>query len=83
MTPATAPQPRSDALVFFGATGDLARKKIFPALQSMVWHGLLDLPIIGIARSAENVDELRTHVRESLERHGGVDAEAFARLSAR
>jgi glucose-6-phosphate 1-dehydrogenase len=83
MTPATAPQPRSDALVFFGATGDLARKKIFPALQSMVRHGLLDLPIIGIARSAENVDELRTHVRESLERHGGVDAEAFARLSAR
>ncbi len=83
MTPSTAPVPCSDALVFFGATGDLASKKIFPALQSMVRHGLLDLPIIGIARSAENVDELRTHVHESLEKHGGVDAEAFAKLSAR
>jgi glucose-6-phosphate 1-dehydrogenase len=80
---ATAPEPCSDALVFFGATGDLARKKIFPALQSMVRHGLLDLPIIGIARSADNVDELRTHGHESLERHGGVDAKAFAKLSAR
>src|SRR6478752_5617615 len=78
MTRATTPVPCSDALVFFGATGDLARKQIFPALQSMIRHGSLDLPIIGIARSAENVDELRAHVRESLEEHGGVDAEAFA-----
>jgi len=83
MTPATAPEPCSDALVFFGATGDLARKQIFPALQSMIRHGSLDLPIIGIARSAENVDELRAHARQSLEQHGGVDVDAFAKLSAR
>ena len=83
MNAATTPVPHSDALVFFGATGDLARKQIFPALQSMIRHGTLDLPIIGIARSVENVDELRTHVRESLAEHGGVDAAAFAKLSAR
>ena len=83
MTRATTPVPCSDALVFFGATGDLARKQIFPALQSMIRHGTLDLPIIGIARSAENVDELRAQVRQSLDQHGGVDAEAFAKLSAR
>src|SRR5579864_4205180 len=83
MNSATTPVPHSDALVFFGATGDLARKQIFPALQSMIRHGTLDLPIIGIARSAENVDELRAHVRESLEEHGDVDAAAFAKLSAR
>jgi glucose-6-phosphate 1-dehydrogenase len=83
MTRVTTPVPCSDALVFFGATGDLARKQIFPALQSMIRHGTLDLPIIGIARSAENVDELRAHVRQSLDQHGGVNAEAFAKLSAR
>ena len=83
MTGTTIPAPCSDALVFFGATGDLARKQIFPALQSMIQHGMLDLPIIGIARSAENVDELRAHVRASLEEHGGVDEAAFGKLSAR
>ena len=83
MTAATAPAPCSDALVFFGATGDLARKQIFPALQSMMRHGSLDLPIIGIARSVENIDELRAHVRQSLEQHGGIDVEAFAKLAAR
>jgi glucose-6-phosphate 1-dehydrogenase len=83
MTGTTTPVPCSDALVFFGATGDLARKQIFPALQSMIQHGMLDLPIIGIARSAENVDELRAHARASLEEHGGVDEAAFGKLSAR
>jgi glucose-6-phosphate 1-dehydrogenase len=83
MNSGTTPAPRSDALVFFGATGDLARKQIFPALQSMVRHGALDLPVIGVARSARNVDELRAYARESLEQHGGVDAEAFAKLSDR
>ena len=83
MNPVTTAVPCSDALVFFGATGDLARKQIFPALQSMIRHEALDLPIIGVARSARNVDELRARARESLEEHGGVDAAAFAKLSAR
>ena len=71
----------SDALVFFGATGDLAYKKIFPALQAMAKRGHLSVPVIGVARSGD-LNRLRTRVRESLEEHGGVDAEAFGRLSA-
>src|SRR6185437_13458577 len=81
MNSGTTSVPRSDALVFFGATGDLARKQIFPALQSMVRQGAFDPPIIGIARSARDVGELRSYVRESLDQHGGVDADAFAKLS--
>ena len=73
----------SDALVLFGATGDLARKQIFPALQSMTLKDHLDLPIIGVARSPMNVDQLRKLARESLEQHGGVDESAFAKLAAR
>jgi glucose-6-phosphate 1-dehydrogenase len=73
----------SDAFVFFGATGDLASKQIFPALQAMIRHGHLDMPIIAVARSAESVDQLRAYARESLEKHGGVDTRAFAALSAR
>jgi glucose-6-phosphate 1-dehydrogenase len=73
---------QSDAFVFFGATGDLAFKKIFPALQSMIKHGHLDVPVIGVARSAKNVDELRARVRTSLEEHGGLDATAFDKLSS-
>ena len=74
--------PQSDAFVFFGATGDLAFKKIFPALQSMIKHGHLDVPVIGVARSAKNVDELRARVRASLEEHGGLDDVAFEKLSS-
>jgi len=74
---------KSDAFVFFGATGDLASKQIFPALQAMIRHGHLDLPIIGVGRSAENLDQLRAHARESLEKHGGVDARAFSMLAAK
>jgi glucose-6-phosphate 1-dehydrogenase len=70
-----------DALVFFGATGDLAYKKIFPALQAMVKRGALDIPVIGVAKSGWTLEKLRAHMRESLERHGGIDAEASARLS--
>jgi len=83
MSPPTTQVPCSDALVFFGATGDLARKQIFPALQSMVRHGHLDLPVIGVARSTWSLAQLRAHVRESLEQHGGADPEAFAKLSTR
>jgi glucose-6-phosphate 1-dehydrogenase len=73
--------PHSDAFVFFGATGDLAYKKIFPALQAMVKHGHLNVPVIGIARSAENLDALRARARDSLEKHGGIDTAAFDKLS--
>src|SRR5215831_1367658 len=72
---------RSDALVFYGITGDLAFKKIFPALQSMVRRGQLDVPVIGVARSPWTLDQLRQRVRESLEQHGGVDPGAFEKLS--
>jgi glucose-6-phosphate 1-dehydrogenase len=70
----------SDALVLFGATGDLAYKQIFPALQAMVKHGTLNVPVVGVARSRRSVDSLRQRVRESLERHGGLDPAAFDRL---
>ncbi|MBI3504242.1 MAG: glucose-6-phosphate dehydrogenase [Proteobacteria bacterium] len=76
-------QPRSDAFVFFGATGDLAYKKIFPALQSMIRHGRLDVPIVGVAKAGWTLDQLRERARASLVEHGGgVDDAAFARLSA-
>lgn len=72
---------RSDALVFFGATGDLAYKKIFPALQAMVKRGNLDVPVIGVANAAWTVDDLRARARDSLEKHGGgVDRAAFEKL---
>jgi glucose-6-phosphate 1-dehydrogenase len=71
----------SDALVFFGATGDLAYKKIFPSLQAMVKRGHLDIPVIGVAKSGWKIEQLRARARDSLEEHGGVDAEAFERLS--
>ena len=70
----------SDALVFFGATGDLAYKKIFPALQAMVKRGTLNIPVIGVAKSGWNVDQLRARARESVEKHGGLDRDAFDRL---
>jgi len=71
----------SDALVFYGVTGDLAFKKIFPALQAMVKRGQLNVPVVGVARSQWTVDQLRERVRESLEKHGGVDPAAFGKLA--
>ena len=71
---------QSDALVFYGATGDLAYKKIFPALQSMVRHGRLRVPIVGVAKSGWNIDNLRARARDSVEKHGGIDPPAFSRL---
>ncbi len=73
----------SDAFVFFGATGDLARKQVFPALQAMIRHGQLDMPIIGVARSSWSDDQLRERARDSLQKHGGLDSQAFDKLSAR
>ncbi len=75
--------PSSDAFVFFGATGDLAYKKIFPALQAMTRRGELEMPVIGMGRSGWTVEKLRERARDSLEKSGGVDEEAFARLAAR
>src|SRR5499433_1452155 len=73
--------PHSDALVFFGATGDLAYKKIFPSLHAMVKRGHLDVPVIGVAKAGWNLDQLRARARDSLEKHGGVDPAAFEKLS--
>ncbi len=73
--------PRSDALVFFGATGDLAYKQIFPALQAMIRHSHLDMPIVGVAKSGWNLDQLKARARDSLEKHGGVNQPAFEKLS--
>jgi glucose-6-phosphate 1-dehydrogenase len=70
----------SDALVFFGATGDLAYKKIFPALQAMVKRGHLNVPVVGVAKAGWNLDRLRARAQESLEKHGGLDAVAFEKL---
>ena len=72
----------SDAFVFFGATGDLARKKIFPALHAMIRRSELNMPIIGVGRSGWTLDKLSGYVHDSLEQNGGADAEAFTRLSA-
>lgn len=75
---------RSDALVFFGATGDLAYKKIFPALQAMVKRGELTEPIVGVAKSGWGLDQLKERARASCQEHadGGVDEAAFAKLSS-
>jgi glucose-6-phosphate 1-dehydrogenase len=73
--------PQSDALVFFGATGDLAYKKIFPALQAMVRRGRLQVPVIGVAKAGWNLDQFKARARDSVEKHGGLDAAAFEKLS--
>jgi glucose-6-phosphate 1-dehydrogenase len=73
--------PASDALVFFGATGDLAHKKIFPALQALVKRGNLDVPVIGVAKAGWTLDQLKSRARDSVERYGGLDPDAFSRLS--
>ena len=71
----------SDALVFFGATGDLAYKKVFPALQAMVKRGHLNVPVVGVAKAGWNLDQLRERAKDSLEKHGGLDPAAFEKLS--
>ena len=72
----------SDSLVFFGATGDLAYKKIFPALQAMIKRGNLDIPVIGVARRPMSLDQFRARAKDSVEKHGGLDPAAFAKLSS-
>jgi glucose-6-phosphate 1-dehydrogenase len=68
---------QSDALVFFGATGDLAYKKIFPSLQALVKDGKLNVPVIGVAKQGWNLEQLRERARDSVEKHGGLDKDAF------
>jgi glucose-6-phosphate 1-dehydrogenase len=83
-TGTAAPAPRSDALVFFGATGDLAYKKIFPALQNMLRRGNLEVPVIGVAKSGWGPEQLRARARDSLAEHGGgFDESMFAKLTER
>jgi glucose-6-phosphate 1-dehydrogenase len=74
--------PAADALVIFGITGDLAHKRIFPALQGLVRHGQLDVPVIGVARGGSGMEGLRERMRDSIEASGSVDEAAFARLVA-
>jgi glucose-6-phosphate 1-dehydrogenase len=71
----------SDALVFFGATGDLAYKKIFPALQAMAKRGDLNVPVVGVAKAGWTLDQVRARARESVEKYGGLDQAAFDKLS--
>ena len=61
----------SDALVYFGATGDLAHKKIFPALQKLAKRGKLDIPVIGVAKSGWNLQQLQARAKDSVETYGG------------
>jgi glucose-6-phosphate 1-dehydrogenase len=74
-------ETQSDALVFFGATGDLAYKKIFPALEAMVRRGHLNAPVIGVARGTWNLERLRARAKDSLEKHGSFDPAVFEKLS--
>jgi glucose-6-phosphate 1-dehydrogenase len=72
---------QSDALVFFGATGDLAHKKIFPSLQAMIRHGYLNVPVIGVAKSGWTIEQLRDRARDGITKYGGgVDEAAFKKL---
>src|SRR5882724_7231743 len=71
----------SDALVLFGGTGDLARKKIYPALLAMARDGYLDVPVIVVAHRDLRVDELRRYVHDSLCQHGSMDEAAFPKLA--
>lgn len=70
----------SDAMVFFGATGDLAYKQIFPALQSLVRDEGFQMPIVGVAKAGWTLDQLKARAKDSLEKHGGIIPEAFEKL---
>ena len=80
--PRSSAPVHSDALVFFGATGDLAHKKIFPALQAMIKRGTLHVPVIGVAKAGWNLDQLKARAEDSLKTHGGLDPIAWQKLSS-
>jgi len=77
------PEPHSDALVLFGATGDLSYEQIFPALQAMTRHGHLDIPVVGVAKPDWTTEQLHARARQSIAAQGDVDQESFGRLVAR
>jgi glucose-6-phosphate 1-dehydrogenase len=70
-------QPYSDAVVFFGATGDLAYKQIFPSLQKLAKRGKLAGPVIGVAKAGWDLDQLKARAKDSVEQHGGLDPQGF------
>ena len=72
---------QSDALVFFGTTGDLAYKKIFPSLQARIKRSHLEVPVIGVAKAGWNLEQLKARAKDRLEKHGGLDPAAFVKLS--
>jgi glucose-6-phosphate 1-dehydrogenase len=76
-------QSKSDALVFFGATGDLAYKQIFPSLQRLAKRGKLNGPVIGVAKAGWNLDQLKARATDSVEKHGGADPEGLKDLLGR
>lgn len=82
LTPRRLPQEpgTSDSFVFFGATGDLAYKQIFPALQQMILRDNFNVPIIGVAKSGWTIEQLQARVRDSLTQHGGIDEKAYTKL---
>src|SRR5215472_3201317 len=71
---------QSDTLVFFGATGDLAYKKIFPNLQAMIKRGSLSVPVIGVAKAGWNLEQMHARIKDSIEKHGSIDPPAFRKL---
>jgi glucose-6-phosphate 1-dehydrogenase len=75
------PDAMSDAFVFFGATGDLAYKQIFPSLQRLIKDEGFNLPIIGVAKAGWSVDQLKARARDSLEHYGGIDQTAFDKMA--
>ena len=74
------PTLQSDALVFFGATGDLAYKQVFTSIQGLIRDEGLNVPIIGVARSGWTLDQLKARAKDSLEQHGGIDQDAFKKM---
>ena len=82
-TDATPDPVLSDALVFFGATGDLAYKQIFPSLQRLAKRGKLRGPVLGVAKSGWNLDQLKERARQSVTNHGGLDPVGFPKLMDR
>jgi glucose-6-phosphate 1-dehydrogenase len=70
----------SDAFVFLGATGDLAYKQIFPALQALIRDEGFHIPIIGVAKAGWNLDQLKARAKDSIEKHGGIHPDAFEKM---
>src|SRR5579863_2251073 len=68
---------KADALVIFGATGDLAKLETFPALIGLVERGALDVPVIGVAKSGWGLDQFRDYAAQSLS-HNGIDPKSPA-----